>query len=85
VLNVVSAMVDTSTSEALQLSRELDPTGKRTLLCITKVDQHKEAGLPDKIIRASQQMKIPMSQIFCVRNRTQQENDETVHTHTPST
>lgn len=75
VLNVVSAMVDISTSEALQLSRELDTSGDRTLLCITKVDQHVEPGLPAKVLRASEQLNIPMSRIFCVRNRSQQENE----------
>eukprot|EP00038_Savillea_parva_P017783 m.21510 g.21510 ORF g.21510 m.21510 type:complete len:383 (+) comp3903_c0_seq1:283-1431(+) len=77
-LNVVSAMVDFSTSESLQLSRELDPHGDRTLLCVTKCDQHTEPGLPDKVKRASDQMKIPLSRIFCVRNRSQMENDGSV-------
>ena len=36
ILNVVSAMVDFSTSASLQLSQELDPEGRRTLLCVTK-------------------------------------------------
>ena len=78
VLNVVSAMVDMSTSKALQLSRELDPSSQRTLLCITKVDQHTEPGLPDKIVAASRQLGLPMEQIFCVRNRSQQENEHAV-------
>lgn len=45
ILNVISAMVDFSTSKALQMSRELDAACDRSLLCITKVDQHQEAGL----------------------------------------
>lgn len=77
-LNVVSAMVDFSTSEALQLSRDYDPEGARTLLCVTKCDQHAEPGLPAKVKRASEQLKIPLEQIFCVRNRSQVENDKAV-------
>ena len=45
ILNVVSAMNDFSTSASLQLSQELDPEGQRTLLCVTKIDQHHEVGL----------------------------------------
>eukprot|EP00051_Salpingoeca_urceolata_P017826 m.245892 g.245892 ORF g.245892 m.245892 type:complete len:55 (-) comp19055_c2_seq1:4021-4185(-) len=36
-LNVVSCMVDIATSKSLQMSRDLDPQGSRTLLCVTKV------------------------------------------------
>ena len=49
ILNVVSAMVDFSTSASLQLSQELDPAGRRTLLCVTKIDQHRESGLAKKV------------------------------------
>ena len=35
----VSAMVDFSTSGSLQLARQVDPSGERTLLCVTKVDE----------------------------------------------
>ena len=72
-LNVVSAMVDVSTSKSLQMSRELDTAGTRTLLCFTKVDQHAEPGLHTKIRNASTIFKCP---VFCVRNRSQAENDE---------
>uniref|UniRef100_A0A7S2N5B3 Dynamin GTPase n=2 Tax=Helicotheca tamesis TaxID=374047 RepID=A0A7S2N5B3_9STRA len=74
VLNVVSAMVDFSTSASLQLSRELDPEGKRTLLCVTKVDQHQEEGLHDKITTAIETMGIPSQMVYAVRNRTASEN-----------
>jgi hypothetical protein len=50
ILNVISAMVDFSTSKALQMSRELDAACRRSLLCITKVDQHQEAGLGEKVL-----------------------------------
>ena len=39
-LNVVSAMVDFSTSKSLQMSRKLDRDGQRTLMCVTKVCEH---------------------------------------------
>jgi hypothetical protein len=77
-LNVVTAVVDFSTSKALQLSRELDPTCKRTVVCVTKVDQYQDERLADKICDASQALGIPLERIFCVRNRTQQENDSNV-------
>ena len=32
-------MVDFSTSGSLQLARQVDPSGERTLLCVTKVDE----------------------------------------------
>jgi interferon-induced GTP-binding protein Mx1 len=77
-LNVVSAMVDFSTSASLQLSRELDPTGDRTMICVTKVDQHKEDGLSDKIHSAIDMMKLDPEHVFAVRNRSQQENNDQV-------
>ena len=42
ILNVVSTMVDFSTSASLQMSRELDSNGDRTMLRVTKVDQHQK-------------------------------------------
>ena len=74
ILNVVSAMVDFSTSASLQLSRELDPSGQRTMLCVTKVDQHREIGLHKKLENATRGMQIRREHIFAVRNRTNEEN-----------
>jgi len=76
ILNVASAMVDFSTSASLQLSQELDPEGRRTLLCVTKIDQHKESGLAKKIRAAVDTMKLRAELIFAVRNRKQEENDQ---------
>ena len=76
ILNVVSAMVDFSTSASLQLSQELDPSGRRTLLCVTKVDQHAEAGLARKARDAIKQMRLGNESVFLVRNRSQRENEQ---------
>jgi len=75
ILNVVSAMVDFSTSASLQLSQELDPTSRRTLLCVTKIDQHAEEGLAKKLKVAASQMRLRPERVFAVRNRKQQENE----------
>jgi GTPase SAR1 family protein len=75
-LNVVSAMVDFSTSASLQLSHELDKERTRTMLCITKVDQHSEAGLHDKITKSIHAMNLKPQHVFAVRNRTQEENEQ---------
>eukprot|EP00928_Gymnodinium_smaydae_P001874 TRINITY_DN10670_c1_g1_i1.p1 TRINITY_DN10670_c1_g1~~TRINITY_DN10670_c1_g1_i1.p1 ORF type:complete len:411 (-),score=72.98 TRINITY_DN10670_c1_g1_i1:56-1288(-) len=77
-LNVVSAMVDFSTSKSLKLSRDLDSLGRRTILCVTKIDQHTDPGLVDKIGKAAEQLHLPPEHVFCVRNRSQPENDEEV-------
>ena len=74
-LNVVSTMVNFSTSASLQLSQELDPDGDRTMLCVTKVDQHKEDGLNRNIDKAMEMMKLNPKHVFAVRNRSQLEND----------
>jgi GTPase SAR1 family protein len=73
-LNVVSSMVDFSTSASLQMSHELDVERTRTMLCITKVDQHSEQGLHDKIQMSIHAMRLNSQHVFAVRNRTQQEN-----------
>ena len=78
ILNVVSAMVDFSTSASLQLSQELDPTSRRTLLCVTKIDQHQEEGLAKKLSSAASQLKLRSDRVFAVRNRKQQENEQRV-------
>lgn len=77
-LNVVSAMVDFTTSASLQLSRELDPMGYRTMVCVTKIDQHREKGLHEKVTGAISKMKLRSDSVFCVRNRSQKENDDKI-------
>ena len=43
-------MVDFSTSGSLQLARQVDPSGERTLLCVTKVDEmHDDARVAAKV------------------------------------
>ena len=78
ILNVASAMVDFSTSASLQLSQELDPEGRRTMLCVTKIDQHKESGLAKKLRVAIETMKLRAGHVFAVRNRKQEENDRSI-------
>ena len=76
VLNVVSAMVDCSTSKSLQMSTQMDPACRRSLLCITKADQHGEPGLLAKIQGASGGLGLPAENVFCVVNRSQAENEQ---------
>ena len=80
-LNVVSAMVDFSTSASLALSRKLDPKGSRTMLCVTKVDQHSEDGFHEKVTKAIESMKLKPQHVFCVRNRSQKENKRGMPLH----
>jgi interferon-induced GTP-binding protein Mx1 len=80
-LNVVSSIIDFSTSASLQLSHELDVERKRTMLCITKVDQHSEQGLQDKIQKSIHAMKSNPRHVLAVRNRTQQENKAELPLH----
>eukprot|EP00921_Rhytidocystis_pertsovi_P008714 GHVQ01014191.1.p1 GENE.GHVQ01014191.1~~GHVQ01014191.1.p1 ORF type:complete len:820 (-),score=56.99 GHVQ01014191.1:240-2699(-) len=77
-LNVVSAMVDVSTSASLKMCRKIDPEGQRTLLCFTKVDQYKDSGLSRKLLEPTELFDIPQEHIFCVKNRSQAENDSAV-------
>jgi hypothetical protein len=74
-LNVVSAMVDFTTSKSLSMSQSMDPTAQRSLLCITKIDQLREGGLARSINAVTEGLSIPSEHIFCVRNRSQSEND----------
>ena len=73
IVNVVSAMVDFSTSASLKLSNEFDEDAMRTIVCITKIDQHKEKGLKSKIDYALKTLKINENHLFLIRNRTQDE------------
>jgi hypothetical protein len=78
ILNVVTAMVDFSTSASLQISRDVDPTGERTLLCVTKIDEFSaggEGGFARKMEREVETMGMRPNYVFAVRNRTQEEND----------
>lgn len=73
ILNVVSSMVDFSTSGSLQLSQEIDPSGRRTLLCVTKIDQYQGDGLVKKLSDEAGQMCLRADRVFAVRNRKQEE------------
>lgn len=75
-LNVVSAMVDFETSKSLSMSRKFDAKGKRTLLCITKIDQFTDHGMLKKVEHAHTQMHLPAEYIFCVRNRSQLDTEK---------
>eukprot|EP01094_Clydonella_sp_ATCC50884_P010569 TRINITY_DN2026_c0_g1_i1.p1 TRINITY_DN2026_c0_g1~~TRINITY_DN2026_c0_g1_i1.p1 ORF type:complete len:883 (+),score=274.58 TRINITY_DN2026_c0_g1_i1:275-2923(+) len=77
-LNVVNAAVDISTSKSLQMSREMDPDGTRTLVCVTKVDQFTDDRFAEKMRAISSQMDVPLHSVFCVRNRSQAENEQGV-------
>lgn len=69
ILNVVSAMVDLATSAAVQMSLKVDPEAKRSLLCVTMVDKHKEPStLADAIKKACGDMRIPEDRVFAVCN-----------------
>lgn len=73
IVNVVSAMVDFTTSASLKLSNEYDSKTERTIVCITKIDQHKERGLRDKINYGLKALNINSNNLFLIRNRTQEE------------
>ena len=74
-LNIVNASVDFTTSESLKMSHDFDPNGERTVLIVTKIDRA-EPGLKDKVMQASKNLKLPPGRVFCVKNRSQKENDE---------
>ena len=69
ILNVLSAMEDPSNSAGVQQSQKVDPSGERSLLCVTKVDQHKESGLGRKIRKACADMRVSDGNVFAVCNR----------------
>eukprot|EP00051_Salpingoeca_urceolata_P021331 m.332811 g.332811 ORF g.332811 m.332811 type:complete len:737 (+) comp19779_c2_seq1:42-2252(+) len=73
-LNVMSAHTDIQTCESLQLSRNVDRDSRRTLLCITRADQ-KADELPGIMTQAK---VVCNGQVFCVRCRTDKEQDLTV-------
>ena len=79
IINVVSAMSDIKTSGSFDRSNKFDPGSKRTILCITKADQHKEAGLKKHIENALIKLKIDPECLFITRNRTQQEIEEGIN------
>ena len=79
ILNVASANMDICTSESVKISRKLDKTGERTMLCITKVDEHASMPRLNKEIRTNiKSMGLNPRNVFAVRNRSQDENDEGV-------
>jgi hypothetical protein len=58
------------------MSREMDLSAERTLLCVTKVDQHTDPGLLKKVNSAIDAFSLPEEHVFCLRNRSQPENDK---------
>ena len=77
-LNVVNASVDFETSKSLCMSRKLDTNAKRTILCISKVDQFVDHGILKKVMNAHVNMHLPKEHIFVVRNRSQEDNERGV-------
>ena len=77
ILNVVSAMVDLATSAAVQMSLKVDPAGERSLLCVTMVDKHRDAGLYEKINQACTDMRISGNCVFAVCNKWEDAGDGT--------
>ncbi|KAF8038364.1 hypothetical protein BT93_B1023 [Corymbia citriodora subsp. variegata] len=72
ILNVVSATVDFSTCESIQMSQMVDKTGERTLAVVTKADKSPE-GLQDKV--TADDVNIGLGYV-CVRNRIGEESYE---------
>lgn len=73
IINVSSVMVDLDTSASLQLSKSLDFQGERSVLCLTKMDQHKEEGLKETINSYLREYNIERENFFMIRNRTAKE------------
>ena len=71
-LNVVNATLDLETVDTLNRSREVDPDGRRTVVCLTKIDKENDrASLITKFEAASTKFSnIHRDCIFYVRNRT---------------
>jgi GTPase SAR1 family protein len=77
ILNVASAQMDICTSQSVQISRKLDKMGNRTMLCITKVDEHANASRLNKAIESDiATLGLNPANVFAVRNRSQDENDQ---------
>ncbi|KAH7683443.1 Dynamin GTPase protein [Dioscorea alata] len=70
ILNVLSAAADFSICESIQMSRQVDRNGERTLAVVTKVDMA-PVGLHEKVM--ADDVKIGLGYV-CVRNRV---GDET--------
>eukprot|EP01090_Pellita_catalonica_P005385 TRINITY_DN1536_c0_g3_i1.p1 TRINITY_DN1536_c0_g3~~TRINITY_DN1536_c0_g3_i1.p1 ORF type:complete len:595 (-),score=108.06 TRINITY_DN1536_c0_g3_i1:1528-3312(-) len=75
-LNVASGLADFSISKALEMSRKMDPNGKRTLLCVTKLDADIEPAA-NRIRRIEEDYSgLRLGEhVFCVRNRNQKESE----------
>jgi len=74
ILCVIPANIDFTTSEAIMLSREVDPAGVRTVGVVTKIDKC-ELGIRSKLeCRTEADLKLALGYV-AVRNRTQDEID----------
>jgi len=71
ILCVVSANADLSTSEALKIAKDLDPTGERTIGVLTKVDIMDHGTDALKILK-NQEIYLSLGYV-AVKNRSQQD------------
>ncbi|XP_073285120.1 dynamin-related protein 4C-like [Primulina huaijiensis] len=72
ILNVLSASVNFTTCESIQLSQKVDKNGERTLAVVTKADKNPE-GLLEKV--TANDVNIGLGYV-CVRNRIGDESYE---------
>lgn len=59
------------TSASLKLSKQVDPTGSNTLLCLTKVDLYQDIGFDKKIQNYMEKLNINKHNLFLIRNKKQ--------------
>lgn len=75
ILCVVPAMDDFANSEAIKMSKEIDPAGERTIGVITKIDICQD-DITDKIKGAGRNVSLKLG-FVAIKNRSPNENDFT--------
>ena len=71
ILCVIPANQDLSTSEALKLMREIDPSGQRSIGCLTKIDIMNRGDDATKILK---NQEIPLRYGYVgIKNRCQED------------
>ena len=75
ILCVVPAMDDFANSEAIKMSKEIDPTGERTIGVITKIDICQD-DITDKIKGAGRNVSLKLG-FVAIKNRCPNEKDFT--------
>lgn len=71
ILCVIPANQDLSTSEALKIMREIDPTGQRSIGCLTKIDIMNRGDDATKILK---NQEIPLRYGYVgIKNRCQED------------